>query len=183
MPRTTTKKEFSWDDVYRRRRDLSKQVAHELGISSFGLTAGIKEDFSLPYSSDEEFWADRQLWSIPFMIVGQRMYALAEQYRLHYHIIDHAWWLIADDRGGEPWGFVTEPYITMEDAEQIVGPLNMQMQDFGITIKVWPTEKSPWNPNSTTPIVTTIASGMLREALRFGLQAVLEDLDWRACAS
>jgi hypothetical protein len=162
-------KEFSWDDVYARRAAFAKSVQQDLGLS-FALTAGIKEPFSCP-PLNAEFFADQPLWRIPFYIIGARLDGASR-----VRAIDHAWWLIADDRSGEPWGFVTEPYQELVEANRIARDVRRKVQSWGITIRVLAKTDSTWNPGSTVPIVVTASVGGFRELLYGGLRAATEIL-------
>jgi hypothetical protein len=164
--------EFSWDEIYARRRVLAEDARQRIGLS-FGLGAGVKEAFTAMHLTDQ-ILADKPMWRVPFYVIANMMEDVTD----HFHVIDHAWWLIADDRygSGEPWGFVTEPYIEPAEALRLAQQLTAKLEHWGITIRTLPPAQSAWLPGSTVPIVTTILSGYLSEFLRFGVGAALARL-------
>ena len=167
---TAKKSEFSWDEVYQRRRVLADEIRKKIDLS-FDLTGEIEEPFHA-YEMTDQLLADKPMWMVPFYVIAQRMKEATDG----HHVIDHAWWLIAADRGAEPWGFVTEPYIDPERAAQMAKRLSRQHARWGISVETWPQEMSPWLPGSTVPIVTTASPGWLRDFLRFGVTAALKSI-------
>lgn len=156
------------DAVIERRIDLADEVRRGLGLKTFGLAAGIHRTFSTDRLTDQ-FLADLPMWEVPFYVIANRMKEAAGG-RL---VIDHAWWLIADGRSGEPWGFVTEPYLEHKTARALAAKMNRRHRAWGVTVVALPPERSPWLPGSTVPIVTTIGVGQLHEFLRHGVGAAL----------
>jgi hypothetical protein len=165
---------FSWSKVYRRRIELADAVAKKLELTQFRLIGDIKGSFH-SFELTGESLAEQPMWKVPFYVVAQHMKEVSE----HHHVIDHAWWLIANDRSDEPWGFVTEPYIDADAAETMAAELNLRHQGWGVTTEVWPSDKSPWYPGHTVPIVTVGSVGMLHSFLRCGVRAALDEMVWR----
>jgi hypothetical protein len=160
--------EFSWDEVYARRRVLAEGVRAQLGLS-FGLGGGVTKPFDAVKLTDQ-FLADQPMFRVPF-------YVIAEMMEGGSRVIDHAWWLLAEDGSGEPWGFVTEPYIEPAKAKDLAHRLSARLEHWGIEIRALPAAQSAWLPGSTVPIVTTAGVGCLCEFLRFGVAAALERLE------
>lgn len=166
--------QFSWDEVYARRRVLAADVQRRLNLS---FPFDVKHRFDgLPLIADqplltEQLLADQPLWRIPYYVIAARMDA-----ELGRRVIDHAWWLIAADREGEPWGFVTEPYLREVEARLLVERLSPGFEDWGIELRALPASASAWFPGNTVPIVTTATVGCLREFLRLGIGAALDYL-------
>ena len=156
--------EFSWDEVYARRRVLAEDIRRLLGLS-FSLGRGVTEAFGAVPLTDQ-LLADQPMWRVPFYVIADMMEG----------VIDHAWWLLAADRSAEPWGFVTEPYIEEEKAQRLARQLTARLVDWGVAVRALPTAQSAWLPGSTVPIVTTAGVGCLSEFLRFGVAAALERL-------
>jgi hypothetical protein len=154
--------DFSWDDVYERRRVLAGSIARRLGLS-FGF--GVEEPFCALMLTDQ-ILADQPMWRVPFYVIAHRMQEGAPS------VIDHAWWLIADDRSGEPWGFVTEPYIKLEEATRLAAAMTACHSGWGIDVRALLKRDSAWYPGSTVPIVTTASPGY--EFLRHGVSAALD---------
>jgi hypothetical protein len=143
---------------------MARGIAGRLGLS---FSFDVKKTFAALWLTDQML-ADQPMWRVPFYVIAQRMQAEAE----FSHVIDHAWWLIA--ASGEPWGFVTEPYIKPKDAQHLATALARRHADWGVDIRVLSQQESAWYPGSTVPIVTTAGVGCLREFLRFGVAAALE---------
>lgn len=162
----TTKSEFRWDDIYSRRQQISAGIQRRLGLS---FSLGVKEPFSALSLTSQDI-ADEPMWRIPFYVIAQRMIAEMN----HYRIIDHAWWLLSQDRVNEPWGFVTEPYINETEAERVAQQIRRRHARWGIEVEVLPKAEAAWLPGSTVPIVTTATVGCLPEFLRNGVQAAVE---------
>jgi hypothetical protein len=154
---------FSWDDVYGRRRVLAGSIARRLGLS-FGFL--VEEPFCALRLSDQML-ADKPMRRVPFYVIAHRMQEETPS------VIDHAWWLMADDRSGEPWGFVTEPYMTVEAVGRLAARVK-RFEDWGISVRVLPKQDSAWYPGGAVPIVTTVGVGWLSEFLRYGVGAALE---------
>ena len=169
---------FSWNSIYRRRTKLAREVSEKHGLSHFKLTAGVKEPFRA-YELTGGLLAEQPMWRVPFFVIAQHMKQYVKRADSHWHVIDHAWWLIADDRSGEPWGFVTEPYMNAVDAKTMAEELSQQHEDWEVVTEVWPTEKSAWNPGSTVPIVTVGSVGMIHPFLKHGVRAALDEMQWR----
>jgi hypothetical protein len=161
------KSTFSWDAVYARRRKIAAEVQRRLGLS---FLLGVEEPFSALDLTDQNL-ADQPMWRVPFYVIAQRLIADAE-----CHVIDHAWWLLTQDRWSEPWGFVTEPYIGPKKAQRLAEALQQRHEGWGIEVRVLPKAQSAWLPDGTVPIVTTVTVGCLPEFLRFGVGAALESL-------
>ena len=157
-----------WNAIIVRRRAMAEEIRQELGLS-FGLSAGVEESFT-PARLDSQFLADLKMWEVPFYAIADRMQKAANG----RHVIDHAWWLIADDRGGEPWGFVTEPYIEERYGVWLAEKMERHHRRWGVDFKCWPKAKSPWYPGSAVPIVTTATSGWLPDFLFYGVGAALK---------
>lgn len=166
----TTESKFIWDAVYDRRRKIAAGLQRRLGLS---FSLGVKEPFFALALTDQNL-ADEPMWRVPFYVIAQRLTAVAE-----HHVIDHAWWLIAQDRSNEPWGFVTEPYIEPKKAQQLAKALHQRHEGWGIEIRTLPQARSAWLPNSTVPIVVSVTVGCLPEFLRLGVGAALESLESR----
>lgn len=169
---------FSWDAVYNRRRKFADEMTLKLKLDiSLQLRGGIKETFQDVISHHHEniidqMIADKPMWEIPFYMIAYQM-----KKETNSNIIDHAWWLRANKSGRnniaeklEPWGFVTEPYISDNDI-QIIRQLDFEC--WGVEIEVLPKDKSTWLPNGSTPIVVNIISGCLREFLKNGVGSAL----------
>lgn len=163
----TTESKFSWDVVYGRRRKIAAGIQRRLGLS---FSLGVKEPFSALALTDQNL-ADEPMWRVPFYVIAQRLIADAK-----CHVIDHAWWLLAQDRTNEPWGFVTEPYIEPKKAQRLAEALQQRHEGWGVEIRVLPQAQSAWLPDYTVPIVTTVTVGYLPEFLRLGVGAALENL-------
>lgn len=171
-------KEFSRTTVHRRRRVIADIIKKEINLNrkNDSMYGGIKENFWLSMGSPfavEQFIADKPAWEIPFFVIAHKM----NQALPNRSPIDHAWWLRARDEDTkslyEPWGFVTEPYISIADAT-ILEQLNFS--SWGVEIKALPTKKSAWNPGSTIPVVTFVRPDNLSPFLKFGVQAALDML-------
>jgi hypothetical protein len=80
--------------------------------------------------------------------------------------IDHAWLFGWPDGTKEPWGFVTEPYLSEDQAQSIVGKADLMMTGWGVEFIVLPKAQSTWNPNQCVPIVAHFESGMMRPLIR-----------------
>jgi hypothetical protein len=161
---------FSWADVHARRRAFAGRVQKDIGLS-FPLTGGIEEPFSALMLTDQML-ADQPMWHVPFYALAHRM----EIATSHHHLIDHAWWLLVADRTKEPWGFVTEPYISQEEAERLASLITRLRSGWGVRAKAWPAELSPWNPGATVPITVTCGVGFLYEFLRLGVGSALRQM-------
>lgn len=159
---------FSWDEVYARRREMAAEVRAKLGVS-FGFK--VEEPFHARDLVDQ-LLADQQMWHVPFYVVGHRMRELGE----HGHVIDHAWWLIADASGGEPWGFVTEPYMDERRSQAAARLVTREHRGWGIEAWALPKARSAWLPGSTVAIVVIVRPGCLSELLRHGVGAALRAL-------
>jgi hypothetical protein len=143
---------------------MARGIAGRLGLS---FSFDVEETFAALRLTDQML-ADQPMWRVPFYVIAERMQAE------FFNVIDHAWWLIAADRSGEPWGFVTEPYIGLEAAGRLATALARRHADWGVDIRVLSQQESAWYPGRTVPIVTTAGVGCLREFLRFGVAAALE---------
>ena len=159
--------EFDWGEVDERRLVLAKSVKRRLHLS-FSLKA---EHGFHALDLTDQMLADQPLWRVPFYVIAQRMKEETKR-----HVIDHAWWLIADDRSGEPWGFVTEPYMDFAEARLLARLMSRRHADWGIEVRALPKERSAWNPGSTVPIVINVRVGCLCAFLRLGVGAALERL-------
>lgn len=158
--------EFSWDDVYARRRVLAAEIQARLGLS-FGFM--VKKRFDLPSLG----LADQQVWSVPFYAVAERLVDATE----HGNIIDHAWWLLSADGVGEPWGFVTEPYSSMAETQRLAQLVGEQCADWWIRIEALPKERSAWYPGHCTPLVVTVERDVdLDSFLKLGIGDALARL-------
>jgi hypothetical protein len=159
---------FIWDNIYSRRKKIAKGVQKRLGLS---FPFSVKTTFdALPLT--DQMLAGEPMFRVPFYVIAQRMIAAANG----FHIIDHAWWLVADDETKEPWGFVTEPYITPSQAERLAELMSRQHMDWGVDVRVLPPAESAWLPGSTVPMVVTASMGWLSDFLRQGVGAALESM-------
>jgi hypothetical protein len=163
--------EFSWDEVYARRRVLAEDIRRRIGLS-FGLGGGVTEPFGAVKLTDQTL-ADQPMWRVPFYVIADMMEGACGS-----RVIDHAWWLVAEDGSGEPWGFVTEPYIEPAKAQRLVQRLSGRLSHWGVEVRALPPAQSAWLPGSTVPIVTTAGVGCLCEFLRFGVAGALERLEF-----
>jgi hypothetical protein len=136
-------------EVYARRRVLAEEIRSELGLPEFGFN--IEQRFNALEVTAENL-ADQPMWRVPFYVIAHQMQEASD----HSHIIDHAWWLIADDNVGEPWGFVTEPYAKLEETKQLAALLTGEWGDYGVKIEALPKARSPWYPGNCTPILTVV---------------------------
>jgi hypothetical protein len=66
MSLTEAKPEFSWDDVYTRRRGLAAKVQKRLDLS---FSFGVKKPFSPPPLTDECL-VDKPMWCVPFYVIA-----------------------------------------------------------------------------------------------------------------
>lgn len=166
-----------WNAIIARRTSMAEDVRQQLELD-FGLNAGVNEPFTAS-RLDEQFLADLRMWEVPFYAIADRMQKAANG----RHVIDHAWWLIADDRDREPWGFVTEPYIEERYGVWLVEQMERHHRRWGVDFRCWPKAKSAWNPGSAVPIVTTILAGGLPEFLFHGVGAALKTMRGRPIIS
>jgi hypothetical protein len=159
---------FIWENVHSRRKKIAKGIQKRLGLS---LPFAVDFTFHGPLPTAQNL-ADQPLWRVPFYVIAQRMIAASNG----FHIIDHAWWLFADDETREPWGFVTEPYIALPEAERVADLMRRRHESWGVDVRVLSPAESAWLPGSTVPIVVTASMGWLPEFLRQGVGAALEAL-------
>jgi hypothetical protein len=158
------------DLTFERRTALANEIGRKLGLS-FGLDGNVRKPFShiSPARLDDQFLADLPMWEVPFYVIARNMEGISE----HRHVIDHAWWLIGNDRSGEPWGFVTEPYLDIDYAMRLARQTTSLHKKWGVVTECLPKAKSPWNPGSTVPIVTMMQPGYLTEFLNYGVGSAL----------
>jgi hypothetical protein len=161
---------FSWDDIYSRRKKIAQGIQKRLGLS---FSFSVKTRFHA-LSLTDRMLADQPMWRVPFYVIARRMMAASFDLPPVGTVIDHAWWLLVDNDTKEPWGFVTEPYITPSQAEWLAELMSRQHIDWGIGVMVLPQAQSAWNPGSTVPIVVMSSAGWLTRFLRLGVGAALE---------
>ncbi|HXI47804.1 MAG TPA: hypothetical protein VNH39_04385 [Steroidobacteraceae bacterium] len=162
---------FDWSEVIERRIVLADRIARQNKLS-LKLHAAVSESFTPPTLLDDQFLADLKMWEVPLYVAAYRMKEAANG----RHVIDHAWWLIANDRAGEPWGFVTEPYVEPRYASLLARKMHNRLVRWGIDVWTMPKELSTWSPGSTVPIVTTVREGCLSEFLAYGVGWALKEM-------
>lgn len=160
--------DFSWEEIYRRRAALAGKIGEEIGIE---FRFDVQDRFHA-YDLIDQNLANQPMWRVPFYVIAQRMKEVSK----HHHVIDHAWWLLAADRTNEPWGFVTEPYMDPTEAEKLAAILDRAHEEWGIKVRVWPVEQSPWLPGRTVPIVTTAGVNRLFDFLKHGVGSALIEM-------
>lgn len=154
---------MTWDEVYERRLVIAEGVGDRLGLS---FPLGVKEPFgSLDLTAQN--LASVPMWRVPFYTIAKRM--TVESCR----VIDHAWWLIADDRSGEPWGFVTEPYMDPGEAREIADFISRKHVHWGVEAYVLERAESAWYPGETVPIICIVHPGCLNDFLKLGVRSAL----------
>lgn len=80
--------------------------------------------------------------------------------------IDHAWLFGMRDGCKEPWGFVTEPYLSEEEANAAVYLATDRMPDWGVTFQVWGKEHSSWNPGGCMVIIASFEPYSIRRLVQ-----------------
>lgn len=156
---------FSWTQVRGRRHRLVERLRDELGFE-FPLQAG--GTFAIIRFNPPSL-ATEPLYRVPFYVVAERLQRAAAM-KL---VIDHAWWLEAGVPPHEPWGFITEPYLNEEVAQNLGAFLGRKYEDWGVTVCVLAKAESAWNPGRCVPIVVLLRSGYLEPFLRRGLTTAL----------
>jgi hypothetical protein len=161
-----------WDMARQRQSDLARLIG-ERYLNGAPLISPTP-DFSWPPSSlmeSVEMIYDKSVEELGWWMVAQQI----------QEAIDHAWLLKMNKR---PWyelvGFVTEPYLSAEEAAKVVKRLlAIRPLKWFIKVHVLPTELSAWNPGRTVPIVVLMAANVdMKEFAQWALISTAKALDW-----
>lgn len=159
------------DEVYQRRQVIAGKLQQELGLS-FEFSVKTRFHYIDRHGMTDQMLADQQMWRVPFFVIAQLLNEQSEG----WHVIDHAWWLLAADREDEPWGFVTEPYADVVKMRKLAAFISKHCEAWGVTARALPRAESAWYPGSCTPLAVFVRGGHLPAFLYHGVGEALHRL-------
>jgi hypothetical protein len=162
---------FSWDAVKTRRAALARSVG-----ARFCGTPKLKPVSFWAGPICGQYLCQKPLDHVGWMFVADRLRTLAgDHYR---YAIDHEWALAFDDKDGELWGVVNEPYIEDAKAESLCQALGRALDEWDVDVHLLSASESAWAPDNSwcRPIVRVLRGHGVMTFLRRTGRAISEEL-------
>jgi len=123
------------------------------------------------------FWHDEPIDKLVWWVVAQEINFTKEC----SGFFDHAWLFGHTGAKFEPWGFVTEPYMSDQDAIQVAQAVQSCLRGWGLDVHALSAEASSWNPGACPPIVVVQTRdadivAFYRRALRLAINAINREM-------
>jgi hypothetical protein len=125
--------------------------------------------FCPPTQGLSSFWYGVRVWDLTCWAVATQL----AECNPREIVIDHAWLFGSVYEPHEPFGMVTEPYITQDSAKRIADLANEAMAVWGIDVHVLSEAYSTWNPGQCSPLIAFGRDGGCQNLMRHSIPWLL----------
>lgn len=137
------------------QRELCAWIGEHLVGGTKIVPLGRHSSWFIPPMPLDDNWLDARICDAAWWAVGSILGHM-----------DHQWLFGWPDGPKEPWGFVTEPYLPVDDANAAVERARLMMTGWNVNLAVLRKDQSSWNPGACTPIVAWFSSGAMRPLVK-----------------